>query len=127
MAKVVLDASALLVWLNEEAGADKVDKALSHACMSTVNLSEAGARLSDAGVPDEALRDVLDVGIEIVPFDENLALAAAELRAITRPYGLSLGDRCCLALGWRRKLPILTAETQWKKVKIADVKLRFIR
>ena len=36
----VLDASALLCLVNDEAGADKVAKALSRSVVSAVNLSE---------------------------------------------------------------------------------------
>jgi PIN domain nuclease of toxin-antitoxin system len=32
--------------------------------------------------------------------------------------GLSLGDRACLALGRRLKLPVLTADQIWKKVEL---------
>jgi PIN domain nuclease of toxin-antitoxin system len=127
MAKVLLDASALLAWLNEEKGADKVDKVLGEACIGAVSFSEAGARLLDAGVPEEHLADALDIGLEVIPFDTPLALAAAQLRGITKPYGLGLGDRACLALGWTLKLPILTADTGWRKVKVAGIRLRFIR
>jgi len=40
-------------------------------------------------------------------------VGAAALRPLTRRHGLSLGDRACLALGWRPRLPVLTADRAW--------------
>ena len=127
MAKAVLDASAILAWINEEPGSDKVDRVLNDAVVSTVNLSEVSAILVDRGVPEDRVEDAVDLGVQSISFDHEQAIAASRLRAITQPYGLSLGDRCCLAVGWVLKLPILTADLQWKKVKVEGVRLRFIR
>ena len=42
----------------------------------------------------------------------------------TRPLGLSLGDRACLALGISLGVSIYTADRDWKKVKVsAEVRL----
>lgn len=59
------------------------------------------------------MRDVLPV--VFVPVDEELALQAALMAAITKPFGLSLGDRICLALARRTGLPALTADRSWLK------------
>jgi PIN domain nuclease of toxin-antitoxin system len=40
----------------------------------------------------------------------------ARLRALTRAYGLSFGDRACLALARRLGLPALTAERAWAEL-----------
>lgn len=51
------------------------------------------------------------LGIEICPFDGNSAIATAlTLPAIRH---LSLGDRCCLALGTEKQLPVVTADRTW--------------
>ncbi len=62
----------------------------------------------------------------IVPFDQELASIAAGLESLTRPFGLSLGDRACLALGIRLSLPILTADQAWAKLDVG-VKVELIR
>ncbi len=41
---------------------------------------------------------------------------AGDLVVQTRPLGLSLGDRACLALGLALKAPVYTADKLWKKV-----------
>ena len=94
MAEVVLDASALLALLNDEPGAELVAKSLPQAAISAVNLSEVVAKLADAGMPDEAIRDALrGLPLDVVPFDVEQAYDAGLLRSITRDVGLSLGDR----------------------------------
>jgi PIN domain nuclease of toxin-antitoxin system len=48
------------------------------------------------------------------------------LRPATSEYGLSLGDRACLALGQQLGQPVLTADRMWKTLKL-DVEIRMIR
>ena len=55
---------------------------------------------------------------ESVPFDEVQARLAGELVAQTRPYGLSLGDRACLALAIQRKATVYTTDAAWKKLNL---------
>ncbi|MFZ1106612.1 MAG: PIN domain-containing protein [Hyphomicrobiaceae bacterium] len=54
--------------------------------------------------------------LAIVPFDEELARQTGALRPATRSLGLSLGDRACLALAQRERLPVLTADRSWAKL-----------
>ena len=119
MNKVVLDASALLALLNQEPGAEILTpELLSRAAMSTVNLAEAHGKLVGRGLrPDEAWEAVVSVIREAVPFTQEHARLAGDLVAQTRPLGLSLGDRACLALGLAWRAPVYTADKSWKKVK----------
>ena len=43
---------------------------------------------------------------------------AAELIHVTQPYGLSLGDRACLALAIERKAKVYTADRCWKNLSL---------
>jgi ribonuclease VapC len=61
-----------------------------------------------------------------VPFDDDLAFAAAALRPETRAAGLPLGDRACLALARRRNRAVLTADRAWARVSVG-VDVRLIR
>lgn len=129
----VLDSSALLAYLWDEPGTDTVELALQNdAAISAVNWTEVLSKLADAGNdPDTAAARMLNQGavaelLLIWAFDADLALDAARLRAQTRPFGLSLGDRACLALGSLLNVPVLTADSAWAKLK-TNVAVQTIR
>lgn len=87
---------------------------LPMAVIGTVNLTEVISKLCEHGVPrDAALEAVQCLGIEIVVHSLAHALRAGELRPITKAFGLSLGDRACLALGRERNARVMTAERHW--------------
>ena len=118
MSKWVLDASALLALLLNEPGQDLVARALSDgASISAVNVSDVVAKLSEIGMPVAAIRDALDsLGMDVVGFDRRQAYRAGELRPATRPGGLSLGDRACLALAEELNAPAITTDRSWEKL-----------
>ena len=89
---------------------------LTEPRMSTVNFAEVVTKyvLRGFAAQGERLREELPV--VFVPMDEDLALQAALMAAVTRPLGLSLGDRICLALARRTGLPALTADRSWLEV-----------
>src|SRR5215207_4135061 len=91
---VVLDASAVIAVLDREPGQEIVRPALRGALLSAVNLAEVITKLCERGVAAERAREITeDLGVEVVWFDEDLAIATGALRMATRPAGLSLGDR----------------------------------
>jgi ribonuclease VapC len=120
MNKIVLDASALLALLNQEPGSDALTpELLSAAAISTVNLAEVHGKLVARGLStDDAWEAALGPIREAVPFTADHARLVGDLIAQTRPLGLSLGDRACLALGLALKAPIYTADKSWKKLKL---------
>jgi ribonuclease VapC len=125
---IVLDASALLALLNEENGYHAVEKVLPLAMMSAVNVSEVIAVLANIGIAqDEAERITLEMVERIIPFDVEQACIAASLRKQTKSQGLSLGDRACLGLAKLHKLPVITADKVWAKVRIEGVRIQIIR
>lgn len=131
--RYVLDASALLAYLRNEQGADEVRKGLrGGAVISAVNWAEVLTKLADLGEdPEIAARQIMAQGLagaalRILPFDEDLARQTAMLKTKTRPHGLSLGDRACLALGRHLSLPVLTADHQWRSLHIG-VDVRAVR
>ena len=127
MPEAVLDASALLALLNAEPGAELVSEALPHAAISTINLSEVVAKLVEAGMPEDAIRDALStLPLTIIPFDLDQAFEAGLLRSATRSAGLSLGDRGCLSLARRLDIPALTADRTWGQLSIG-VNVKLIR
>ena len=133
MPSAVLDASALLAYLRDEEGADLVGDAIAGgASISTVNLAEVLSRAADRGGDPNRLvrqmteRGLLDGAISVEPLTTGDAVEIARLRPLTRAQGLSLGDRACLALAHRLRLPALTADTAWSDFDL-DVELRQIR
>lgn len=121
MSEVVLDASALLAWIEDEPGAGRVGDVLGSGSgvMSAVNWAEVLAKLTDRGVPDEDQRRVRgSLDLQIRDFDEEAAHACAALRRSTRKRGLSIGDRACLALGLTHRALVLTADKAWSKLDI---------
>ncbi len=110
----MLDASAVLALLNAEPGHEAVSAVLPAAVIGTVNLTEIISKLCERGVPaDAAIEMVGCLGTEIVPHSQSLARRAGALRPLTRAFGLSLGDRACLALGAERGAAVITAERSW--------------
>ena len=114
---IALDASALLAFLFREAGHEAVAEVIDESCISTVNLSEVIGRFVRDGHDGHLVRLRLKASaIELVPFSAEDAALAAVLLPCTRPLGLSLGDRACLALGAARGIPVMTADRVWKDV-----------
>ena len=128
MNRIVLDASAILAVINGEPGAEKLTPALlARAVGSAVNLAEVQTKLVTRGwTSEEAWEDATSPVRDVLPFDEEQAKMAGDLAMQTRPLGLSLGDRACLALGMALKAPVYTADGAWKKVKVG-VRVRVIR
>lgn len=125
MIKNVLDASAVLAVLNGEPGEKKVIPILAESAISAVNLTEVGTKLLEAGMDEESAQiavSVLGIG-EVTNFDEELAWETAKLRPLTKKLGLSLGDRVCLALAMKLKVPAVTADKEWAKIKLCKVVL----
>ena len=115
----VLDASALLVLLNAEPGAEVVSQALPQGVMSAVNLSEVVAKLAEAGMSEAAARQAIGgLAVEVVPFDNEQSYVAGMLRPLTMHLGLSLGDRACLALARLLGLPALTTDRPWAQLNL---------
>lgn len=124
---VVLDASALLAFLQRETGADVVKAALGEAVISTVNWAEVVQKA--AATPDEieALReDIQALGLVIQPFSTIQAEIAGRLRRSTAAFGLSLADRACLALGIDTQSLVYTADRIWREIAL-DVEVEAIR
>jgi len=128
MSEVVLDASALLAVLNQEAGADRLTpELLSGATSSTVNLAEVHGKLVDRGLnPGDAWEAAISPIREVADFTAEHAKTAGRLISQTRSLGLSLGDRACLALGIALGAPVYTADRSWKKLNVG-VRIHVIR
>ncbi len=127
MSRTVLDASALLAFINDEDGKKTVKQYLQSSVMSTVNISEVISCLTRIGVPlHDAYQLTVSLISEIIPFDKQHALLTAHIVEQSKQHGLSLGDRSCLSLAIKEKLPVLTADKIWKKLNM-DCEIILIR
>jgi ribonuclease VapC len=127
VAEVVLDASALLAFLQREPGLDRVRRALPGAVVGSVSFAEVVAKLVQWGAPPDRVAERLgELDLDVHAFDRELAFAAGALQARTRRLGLSLGDRACLALAASLGAPVLTTDRAWQAADLG-VEVELIR
>ena len=122
---MILDALALLAYLQQEPGCSQIEKVLASAFISTVNWCEVVQKLRARTIDDRAVQENLAIlGLGFISFDLQHADKAGELWQITSPFGLSLGDRACLATGLIENMPVMTADQVWQKLSLPlDVRL----
>ena len=125
---VVLDASAILAFVRDEDGADRVLPHVGNAIVSAVNLQEVVKELALVEMNADEIRETLSgLRLEVRAHDDAAAYAAGLLVKATRQYGRGLGDRTCKALGLALGLTVVTADMEWKKVKLEGLSLEHIR
>ena len=120
----VLDSSAVLAVFNTEKGSEKVEPLLSNSIISSVNVAEVLTKMVEKGISlNDALEDFLKLGLEVIEFDTKQAAKSAELRPLTKHLGLSLGDRCCLALAIQENATAVTADRNWASLSICKIEV----
>jgi ribonuclease VapC len=78
--KAVLDASALLAYLQNELGSDAVEAMLTESIISSVNWAEVVQKSIAAGVSVDGMRDDLEaLGLIVSPFTLEEAEIARRL------------------------------------------------
>jgi PIN domain nuclease of toxin-antitoxin system len=108
---VILDASAVLAVILDEDGSNFVLPHVFGAHLAAVNLSETIAKLIEYKLTcEQAVQQVGRLELQIHDFDFDQAERAAVLKDRTKHFGLSLGDRACIALSQKLELAILTSD-----------------
>ena len=128
--QAILDSAAVLAFLNRESGHESITDALAAgAGVCTANVAEIVGVLMRRGLAAEDATQALDdLPLTIIDVDLDLAMRAGIMEQPTRRYGLSLGDRLCLALAARERLPVLTTDRIWAQAGPAvGVEVRLIR
>lgn len=129
MYKAIIDASALLAFLKDESFAlYDLESILPKSLISSVNACEVATVMLRLGIPYETIESLIDETVgQIIPFNKEHYLLAANLYNNTKQYGLSLGDRACLALAQQTNLPVYTADQIWSKLQLENVEIKLIR
>jgi ribonuclease VapC len=129
MPRTVLDSSALLAFINGEPGGASIAPLLADASISAVNLAEVIGKMIGNGVSHAQIDEMLKmIRLTVVDFDQRQAEATGMLVSQTRKFGLSLGDRACLALAASGGVPAVTADRAWQAIKgSVGVEIQFIR
>jgi PIN domain nuclease of toxin-antitoxin system len=123
----VLDSSAVLALLQKEPGGERVAALLFGALLSAVNLSEVHCKMIQNGFPAPlSWGRIAGLQCDVCPFSDTQARVAAELIRVTRPLGLSFGDRACLALAVERQARVYTTDKAWKKLSLG-IEIEVIR
>lgn len=118
MSGCVLDTSAILAYVYDEHGAATVEEWIEKgAAASTLTAQETISKLAQNGMPRTEAEEVISsLGLVFHALDLKLAIEAGMMFPFTKAYGLSHGDRACLALTKVLAIPVLTADKAWSKV-----------
>lgn len=131
MSGLVLDTSAVLAAVFEEAGEAVVRQAVGSAApplISAVNLAEAIGQLARrrGWAAANALDHLLAIGLHVAPFGTEEAAEVGRMEPLLLGRGISFGDRACLALAGLRGLPVLTADRAWATLGL-PIEIRLLR
>lgn len=111
----VVDASAVLAWLQDEPGSDEVESFLMEGVIGAANWSEVLQKARQHGVePEAAARLLVSFGLEVAEVTATDGERAADLWQKGSP--LSLADRLCLALALRLGMSVATTDAAWSAV-----------
>lgn len=122
----VLDSSAVLAWLQQEKGSERVRAALADGVVTAANWSEILQKARQhGGDPSEVGLLLRSLGLDVIDVTRGDGESAASMWTSDTP--LSLGDRLCLAASLRLGLPTMTADAEWKRIEIEGVEIEVIR
>ncbi len=123
MKRIVLDASALVAFFENEPGAEEVEEIVREAMdgkkellMSVVNWGEVYYSRWQKGGPEAAAKALHEIGqlsIEVVDADQELTKLAAEFKA---KFKLPYADSFAAALAKVRRASVVTKDSDFSKV-----------
>jgi ribonuclease VapC len=121
--KRLLDSFAVLAWMQDEAGADKVEGLLLQAqreqvplLLTVINLGEVYYRIArQHGHPfaQGVIRQLKALPVELCPCDEDLALRVARIKA---DFPMAYADAVAVAAAQREEATVVTGDPEFKKV-----------
>ena len=125
----LLDASALLAVIFNEAGGDRVREVADDCQIHAVNLAEVMRKMVAVGMPaDEVIAQIEALNLDVV---EELGVKQvheiARLAPEAKRLGLSIGDCVCLTTAECNDMVAVTAERRWPEINGRKVKILLIR
>lgn len=124
--RYLIDASALIAWVNDDAGADDVDGYIDSAAISAFTLADLAKQVGTS-LEQHEVNAALDFGLEVLPLDERIAKTVAQIRSVTAAHELSLENLVVLATGRDRGLAIITADSSIANVRIDGTEIHNVR
>jgi ribonuclease VapC len=119
----LLDSFAVLAWVQDEAGAGRVEALLTQArrqkiplLMSVINLGEVYYRIArQHGHPValELMRQMETLPVRFYPCDHDLAIAAARIKT---DHPMSYADAFAVATALREDATVVTGDPEFAKV-----------
>ena len=111
----VVDASAVLAWLQDEPGSDIAERFLMEGVIGAANWSEVLQKSRQHGIdPGTVTRLLASFGLAVADVTAADGEQAAVLWEPRTPR--SLADRLCLALALRRGDPVATTDGAWSQL-----------
>jgi ribonuclease VapC len=127
----VLDASVIFAIIRGEPVNFNVDEVLDHCVATTYNIAEVANKMVLKKQTNHADIWLLLESMISNPYNIDMELSEIASRfseVIDASYGISLGDKYCLALGKLLNKPIYTADRAWKQFEeMLGVEVNLIR
>ncbi len=113
-----MDASALVAVACNEQYMPELPSMFLDSVITTLNLAEAlTAVIKNTGADPDLIWDSLGSFVQChYPIDDKLTYEVIKMHPLAKQYGLSFGDRYCLALGKILNLPVYTGDRIWKNL-----------
>lgn len=119
----LLDSFAVLAWVQDEPGADRIEALLIQAqrrkvplLLSVVNLGEVYYRLARQrghSFAEEIVRQFEILPLQFYPCDHTLALEAAKIKA---DYPMAYADAFAVATALRENAAVVTGDPEFRQV-----------
>lgn len=133
MPDIVLDSSAVLRFLFDEPGAERVERILADAVAEGKRVLISAVNWAEVLHVVNRMRGVIGLTaarqmeqttpMEVVPLDRKLAERAAELKS---RYKLGLADACAVALAKECKAVLVTGDRDFERAK-REVKIVWLK
>lgn len=116
----------MLAWLQQEPGGERVGAFIEEGIVTAANWSEILQKARQHGAdPQEVGLMLRSLGLEVTEITREDGERAAAIWEKGTP--LSVGDRLCLAVGLRLRLPVVTTDALWEKASIGGMGVETLR